>query len=70
MPARDEVDVANLLLTKALGDEAGLRALREHPEVPDEIVGKSRRRRDLLELLSTPGALELDDPDIMAGAWR
>jgi HEPN domain-containing protein len=39
MPARDEVDVANVLLTKALGDEAGLRALREHPEVPDEVVG-------------------------------
>ncbi len=30
MPARDEVDVANVLLTKARGDEAGLRALSEH----------------------------------------
>jgi HEPN domain-containing protein len=39
MQARDEVDVANVLLAKALGDEASLRALREHPEVPDEVVG-------------------------------
>jgi hypothetical protein len=39
MPARNEVDVANVLLTKARGDEAGLRALSEHPEVPDEVVG-------------------------------
>jgi hypothetical protein len=33
-------------------------------------VVKLRQRRELLELLSTPGALELDDPDVMAGAWR
>ena len=33
-------------------------------------VVKLRQRRDLLELLSTPGALELEDPDVMAGAWR
>jgi hypothetical protein len=39
MPARDEVDVANVLLTKARGDEAGLRVLGEHPEVPDDVVG-------------------------------
>ena len=39
MPARDEVDVAKVLLTKARGDEAGLRALGEHPEVPDDVVG-------------------------------
>jgi HEPN domain-containing protein len=39
MPPRDEVDVANVLLTKARDDEAALRALSEHPEVPDEVVG-------------------------------
>lgn len=31
---------------------------------------KLRQRKELLTLLSTPGALELDDPDVMAGAWR
>jgi len=29
-----------------------------------------RRRRALVELLFTPDALALDDPDTMAGAWR
>lgn len=29
-----------------------------------------RRRKALVELLFTPGALALDDPDAMAGAWR
>jgi hypothetical protein len=31
---------------------------------------KRRRRKALVELLFTPGALALDDPDVMAGAWR
>jgi hypothetical protein len=31
---------------------------------------KIAQRRALLELLSTPGVLDLDDPDVMAGAWR
>lgn len=35
----------------------------------DEIV-KWRRREKLLELLDTPGALELDNPEVMKGAWR
>ena len=29
-----------------------------------------RRRKALVELLFTPEALALDDPDAMAGAWR
>jgi hypothetical protein len=33
-------------------------------------VVKPRQRRDLLELLFTPGALALDGPDVMTGAWR
>jgi Arc/MetJ family transcription regulator len=34
----------------------------------DEIV-KRRGREKLLELLSTPGLLELDNPEVMKGAW-
>ncbi len=34
----------------------------------DEIV-KRQGREKLLELLSTPGLLELDDPEVMKGAW-
>lgn len=33
-------------------------------------VVKVKQRRKLLELLSTPGALELDNPEIMVSAWR
>jgi len=36
---RDEHDVADALLAKAGGDEAGLRALVDHPDVPDHVAG-------------------------------
>jgi hypothetical protein len=36
---RDEHDVAEALLAKASGDEAGLRALLDHPDVPDHVAG-------------------------------
>lgn len=35
----------------------------------DEVIRLQQRRR-LVELLFTPGRLQLDDPDAMAGAWR
>lgn len=35
----------------------------------DEVIRLQQRRR-LVELLFTPGSLQLDDPDVMAGAWR
>jgi hypothetical protein len=35
----------------------------------EEIIKLERRQR-LVELLFAPGALELGDPDVMAGAWR
>jgi hypothetical protein len=35
----------------------------------DEVI-KLRERERLVELLFEPGALELDDPAAMAGAWR
>jgi HEPN domain-containing protein len=36
---RDERDVADALLAKAGGDEAGLRALADKPDVPDHVAG-------------------------------
>jgi HEPN domain-containing protein len=36
---RDEHDVADALLAKAVGDEAGLRALVDNHEVPDHVAG-------------------------------
>jgi len=35
----------------------------------DEVIQLQQRRR-LVELLFTPGRLHLDDPEVMAGAWR
>jgi hypothetical protein len=31
---------------------------------------KLAQRERLLELLDTPGAFELDNPEVMRGAWR
>ncbi len=39
MSKRDEYDVADALLAKAVGDEAGLRALADHHDVPDHVAG-------------------------------
>jgi HEPN domain-containing protein len=36
---RNEHDVADALLAKAVGDEAGLRALVDNHDVPDHVVG-------------------------------
>lgn len=35
----------------------------------DEIV-KRQRRLELLELLSDPSTFELNNPEVMRGAWR
>ncbi len=39
MSKRDGHDVAEALLAKAAGDEAGLRVLADHPDVPDHVAG-------------------------------
>ena len=39
MSRRDEHDVAQALLGKAVGDEAGLRALADNYDVPDHVAG-------------------------------
>ena len=35
----------------------------------DEVV-KREQRQKLVELLFAPGVLEIDDAEVMAGAWR
>ncbi len=58
----EKVDSAKQILgTKSLTDtvDAAL----------DEVI-KLQQRRQLVELLFTPGTLQLDDPVVMAGAWR
>src|ERR1700733_4810117 len=47
----------------------GTKTLTETVDIAlDEIV-KREGRRKLLEILDTPGALELDNPDVMKGTW-
>jgi hypothetical protein len=57
-----KVDAAKEILgTKTLTDTVDA-ALSE--------VVKLRQRQALVELLFTPGALALDDPEVMSRAWR
>ena len=62
-----EIDTAKVAAVK---DILGTKTLTDTVDAALSEVVKLRQRRNLLELLSTPGALELDDPDVMAGAWR
>lgn len=58
----EKVDAARELL--------GTRTLTETVDAALAEVVKVRQRKTLVELLFRPGALELDDPDVMSGAWR
>jgi Arc/MetJ family transcription regulator len=62
-----EIDAAKVAVAKEI---LGTKTLTDTVDAALSEVVKLRQRRDLLELLSTPGALQLDDPDVMAGAWR
>lgn len=62
-----EIDTAKVAAAKKI---LGTKTLTATVDAALSEVVKLRQRRDLLELLSTPGALELDDPGVMAGAWR
>jgi len=62
-----EVDTEKIEAAKEI---LGTKTMTETVDVAlDEIV-KREGRRKLLELLDTPGALELNNPDVMKGAWR
>ena len=62
-----EIDPIKVAAAK---DILGTKTLTDTVDAALAEVVKLQQRRRLLELLSTPGALELDDPDVMAGAWR
>ncbi len=61
------VDVAKV---EAAKDILGTKTLTDTVDVALSEVVKLRQRKALVELLFAPGALALDDPDVMAGAWR
>jgi predicted RNA methylase len=58
----EKVDAAKEIL--------GTRTLTDTVDAALAEVVKLRQRKTLVELLFRPGALELDDPDVMSGAWR
>ena len=62
-----EFDVAAV---HAAEDVLGTRTPGEAVDAALTEVVTVRQREALLEVLSTPGALELENPDVMAGAWR
>lgn len=62
-----EVDTAKVDAAKEV---LGTRTLTDTVDAALAEVVKVRQRKTLVELLFRPGALELDDSDVMSGAWR
>jgi Arc/MetJ family transcription regulator len=62
-----EIDTAKMQAAKEI---LGTKTLTDTVDAALSEVLALRQRRELLKLLATPGALVLEDPDVMAGAWR
>ncbi len=62
-----EVDFAKVDSAKSI---LGTTTLTETVDAALSEVIKLEQRQRLVELLFTEGRLDLDDPDVMAGAWR
>jgi hypothetical protein len=62
-----EVDFAKV---DAARDILGTTTLTDTVDMALGEVIKLEQRQRLVRLLFDPGALELGDPDVMAGAWR
>lgn len=62
-----EIDTAKVAAAKEI---LGTRTLTDTVDAALSEVVKLRQREKLLELLDTPGAFELDNPEVMRGAWR
>lgn len=62
-----EIDPAKV---EAAREVLGTKTLTDTVDAALSEVVKLRQRRTLLDLLFSPGALELDDPEVMSGAWR
>ncbi|MEX2105816.1 MAG: hypothetical protein WD810_02850 [Solirubrobacterales bacterium] len=62
-----EIDTAKVDAAKEV---LGTETLTDTVDAALSEVIKLRQRKTLVELLFRPGALELDDPEVMSGAWR
>ena len=62
-----EIDTAKVSAAKEV---LGTKTLTDTVDAALSEVVKLRQRKTLVELLFRPGALALDDPEAMSGAWR
>jgi Arc/MetJ family transcription regulator len=62
-----EIDTEKVAAAKEV---LGTKTLTDTVDAALSEVVKLRQRRQFVELLFRPGALALDDPDAMRGAWR
>ncbi len=62
-----EIDTAKLDAARKV---LGTKGLTDTVDAALSEVIALRQRKTLLELLFRPGALTLDDPEAMSGAWR
>ncbi len=62
-----ELDFAKLEEARAI---LGTRTITETVDAALDEVVKREGRRKLVDLLFAPGVLAIDDPEVMAGAWR
>jgi Arc/MetJ family transcription regulator len=62
-----EIDTDKVAAAKEV---LGTKTLTDTVDAALAEVVKLRQRRQLVELLFRPGALALDDPEAMSGAWR
>jgi Arc/MetJ family transcription regulator len=62
-----EIDTDKVAAAKEV---LGTKTLTDTVDAALAEVVKLRQRRQLVELLFRPGALALDDPEMMSGAWR
>lgn len=62
-----EIDTAKVDAAKKV---LGTKGLTDTVDAALSEVVKLRQRKTLMELLFRPGALALDDPETMSGAWR
>jgi Arc/MetJ family transcription regulator len=62
-----EIDTAKVA---AAQEVLGTKTLTDTVDAALSEVVKLRQRKALMEMLFRPGALALDDPNAMSGAWR
>jgi hypothetical protein len=62
-----QIDTAKVEAAKEI---LGTKTLTDTVDAALAEVAKRQQRRMLLDLLSAPGVLELDDPEVMRDAWR